>query len=162
MKIPKPLLILIIIIVILGVLSCSAGVIRGFDNESDPDPGSVRSRLGFDQDPIPVPLSDVRLIGCSLSNQDGDGLNDDIAISSSCDVTIENQFLRSRVLRLWVLSIGLFGTISVQQEIDGEFQPRSPKTKAFSNGGLLEISASGVGAVHVLVNCTCTLSVNPT
>lgn len=162
MKIPKPLLILIIIIVILGVLSCSAGVIRGFNKESDPDPGSVRSQLGFDQDPIPVPLSDVRLIGCTLSNQDGDEFSDDIAISGSCNVTIEDQFFRSRVLRLWVLSIALFGPISVQQEIDGEFQPRPPKTKDFNNGGLLEISASGVGAVHVRINCTCTLSVNPT
>jgi hypothetical protein len=137
-------------------------VIRGFDKESDPDPGSVRSRLGFDQDPIPVPLADVRLSGCALSNQDGDGLDDDIVISGSCDVTIENQFFRSRVLRLTVLSIAFLGPISVQQEIDGEYQPSPPKTKDFSNGGLLEISASGVGAVHVRIGCTCTLSVNPT
>jgi hypothetical protein len=162
MKIPKPLLILIVIIVILGVLSCSAGVIRGFNEEAPPSPEHAGSEAGFDQDPIPVPLADVGLSDCSRSDQDGDGLTDDIAISSSCDVTIENQFFRSRVLRLWVLSIGFLGPISVQQEIDGEYQPDPPKTKGFNNGGLLEISASGVGAVHVRIKCSCILSVNPT
>jgi hypothetical protein len=89
---------------------------------------------------------------CSKSDEDSDNAIDDITISSFCDITIEGQVLLPRVLRMSVASISFPGSISVQQEIDGRLQPDPPESEA-PEGGVVEISASGVGPVKIRVLC---------
>jgi hypothetical protein len=160
--VPKPLLIVIVIIVILGVVSCGAGVFRGLNEDTEPAPGNAADEAGIDElEPGPVPAKDVRVTGpntCSKSDDDDDGVFD-ITISTFCDVTIEGQVLLPRRLSLAVVSNPFPGATAVQQEIDGRLQPEPPESKA-PEGGVVEISASGVGPVKVRILCgSCVLRI---
>jgi hypothetical protein len=163
MNIPRPLLIVIIVIVILGVVSCGAGVFRGLNEDPNPSPENAGGEAGLDNvDPRPVPPADVRVTAgtCSISDQDSDGVVDDITISSFCDLTIEGQVLLPRVLRLSVASNAFPGVMAVQQEIDGRMQPDPPENKS-ATSGVKEVSASGLGPVKIRISCgSCLLRIS--
>jgi hypothetical protein len=153
-KIPKPLLIVIVIIVILGVVSCGAGVFRGLTEGDKP---AASDAAGVDGLAAPsVAATDVTVrppdngSSCSKKDEDSDGLVDDITMSESCDVFIKGQFL-PHVLRLGVASVS--SDISVQQEIDGKLQPDDPDGEDVDVGDIVEISATGLGEIHVRINC---------
>ena len=160
--VPKPLLIVIVVIIILGVVSCGAGVFRGLNEEPEPSPENAASEAKVDGlHPGPVPAEDVRVTSpgsCTKDDADSDGVFD-ITITASCDATIDGQVLFPRRLSLGVVSNSFPGTIAVQQEIDGRLQPEDPESKV-PKGGVVEISASGVGPVKIRILCgSCVLRI---
>lgn len=153
MKIPRPLLVVIVIIVILGVVSCGAGVFRGVNEETEPDASSAASDAGFDG-LINGPVEPQDISGPCLDN-----VHKLITVNTSCELNVEPVALLPRVLKLQVSSGTVF--VSVRQEIRGKLQPGSPQTEDFSPSETLEISVSGSTPVIVTLTCfgTCVLDV---
>ena len=168
-KIPKPLLIVIIIIVILGVVSCGAGVIRGLTDGPEPSasdaagdggPGLPSVKAG---DVTVSAASGVLFSSCSKTNEDGEAPAtdaspvDDITISNACDLTIAGQFL-PQVLRM---TLDADSDIAVQQEIGGRLQPDSLEFEDLDAGDAVDISVTGLGQAHFRINCgSCLLRID--
>src|SRR3954451_5663426 len=96
MNVPRPLLVVVLVIIVLGVVSCGVGVIRGRVENGDPTPAPTARFSGFGD--TPVPPGDVRAgAGCTRS----DPL---ITVAGSCVLTIDPQSLRPRSLVLRVTS----------------------------------------------------------
>ena len=170
-KIPKPLLIVIVIIVILGVVSCGAGVFRGLTEEDKPAASGAADKTAFGKLELPsvkaedVTVSDasgVFLSSCSKTDEDGESPQvdaspiDDITISTACDVTVEGQFL-PQVLRMTLVSST---AIAVQQELDGRLQPDSPEFEDRGDGASVDVSVTGTGQAHFRIRCgSCVLRI---
>jgi hypothetical protein len=154
MNIPRPLLIVIVVIVILGVVSCGAGVFRGLNEDPHPAPEDAGAKSGFDGlIKEPVPLGDIKIAGgdCSFSEVDSDGVAHAISVPSSCFFRVEPKALIPRVLKLEATSGS--AVVSVQQTIDGKPEPSPPKSTAIPSSGDLEISVSGSSPVEVTISC---------
>jgi hypothetical protein len=153
MKIPRPLLILIVIIVILGVLSCGVGVFRGSRSEATPAPGDAagQAHVGSLIDG-PVHIEDIT--GLCV-----DATNLRISFTTSCGLSVRPVALLPRVLKLRPTSGTV--TVSVRQEIKGTLQPDSPETKDFPPFDDVKISVSGSTPVLVSLTClgTCELDI---
>lgn len=153
--VPRPLLILIVVIVILGVVSCGAGVFRGLNEDPPPNPSDAAVD-GFVE--APVRRQDVRVEG--VGGGSCSRLGPTISISSDCLLTVEPQAIRPRVLRLQVLNDPV--DVTVRQEIDGELQPDDPETKTFNvfNDEDFEISIAGTSPIFVRLECgSCDLGI---
>ena len=157
MNIPRPLLTLVVIIIVLGVLSCGAGVFRGVrEATATPAPTPTASPRPLTDGLVnaPVPPSDV-----SVSTPSGGNcsiVGPDIIVTGECLVTVDPQTFRPRVLGLEVMS-GLV-TVVVRQEIRGSVRSSKPAIV----GGIFEVSVAGSSPVLVDVVCTsCSLSVSP-
>jgi hypothetical protein len=162
-KIPKPLLIVIIIIVILGVVSCGAGVFRGLTegNQTEASDAAGDGGLGLPS----VKAGDVTVSAvsggfppssCSKTNEDGESTDidetpiDDITISTACDVTVEGQLL-PQVLRM---TIDSSANIAVQQEIGGRLQPDPLEFQELDDDEAVDISVTGLGQAHFRISCS--------
>ena len=155
--IPKPLLIVIVVIVILGVVSCGAGVFRGL-NEGD-QPSASDAGAGFKGVLNgPVKAEDIRG-DCSVDVQQSQ-----ITVNSSCQLRLEPVALLPRVLKIEINSSSADPgvDVTVSQEIDGKIQ--SPDTKTISSNSSqapdFEVSAAGSSPVFVTLSCSsCVLDV---
>ena len=146
--VPRPLLILIVVIVILGVVSCGAGVFRGLDE--DPPPAPSDRPLG-DVINAPVNRRDVDVRGIDGGSCSRSGAT--VSISGDCLLTVEPQVIRPRVLRFEVINNPV--DVTVRQEIDGRLEPDDPETKTFFtfNDDEFEISVAGSSPVFALLEC---------
>ena len=59
MNVPRPLLVVVVVLIVLGVIACGAGVIRGRMENGDPTPEPTRRFEGFGNTAIP---RDVRSV----------------------------------------------------------------------------------------------------
>ena len=148
MNIPRPLLVVVVVIIVLGVIACGAGVIRGRMEDGDPTPPPTRRFEGFGD--TPIPRRDVRFTG-SCSNADALTVN----VSGLCSTTLEPRFLRPR--KLLVTVGGADVTVSVFQEIRGN---NESQTDDVDEGKVVEVAVAGTSPVTVQFNCpiACTLT----
>jgi hypothetical protein len=159
-KIPKPLLIFIVIIVILGVVSCGAGVFRGLTEDPQPAPENAGAGLkGVINGPFRA--EDINVIGgdCTVSTTPAR-----ITIPSSCQLRLEPVALLPRVLKVEINSTSADTDVdvTVSQEIDGKIQ--SPDTETIPRKPNqvpdFEISAAGSSPVFVTLSCSsCVLDI---
>jgi hypothetical protein len=155
-NIPKPLLVVIVIIIVLGVLSCGVGAIRGIQ-DANPTPAPFPTPTPF---VLPdgvitarVPEGDVSASASPSTNCSIAGVV--ITVISSCQLTVDPVAFLPRKLFLNVTSGPV--AIVVRQVIRGQMQHSDSETKPF---GVFEISVSGSSPVFVDIGCvSCTLEV---
>lgn len=157
MKIPKPLLIVIVVIVILGVVSCGAGVLRGVNQEPKPNASTAAGGFGG---VINGPLDprDIVVAGgnCTVSGAQ-------ITIPSVCDLRLEPVALLPRVLKLEIDASSTDDSVkvTVEQVIDGE--TRSGDDTVSPNGTAtpdIKVSVAGSSPISVTLECgSCVLDI---
>jgi hypothetical protein len=158
-KIPKPLLIVVIIIVILGVVSCGAGVFRGLTEGDQPS----ASNAGADFKGVingPFLAEDINVIGgdCTVSTTPAR-----ISIPSSCQLMLEPVALLPRVLKIEIdpTSSDDSVDVTVRQQVNDETQtPPAETLEPVSQDPDFEISVAGSTPVFVKLDCSsCLLNV---
>src|SRR6476646_9609087 len=139
MNVPRPLLVVVVVIVILGVVSCGAGVIRGRMDAAGPAPTPSAQFEGFGDSAVPPRDVSESGSGCSRSGAL-------ISVSGSCVLAIDPQSLRPRSLRLRATS----GTtdIVVTQIIRGETHASDPDSLSVGDDDA-KISVAGTSPVNV-------------
>ena len=144
MNVPRPLLVGVVVIVILGVVSCGAGVIRGRMDAAGPTHTPSVQFEGFGGSA--VPSGDVTTDGNGGCARNG-AL---ITISGMCMLTVDPQSLRPRTLRL----IATSGTavVVVTQSIRGETKQSDPDSLDVGDPAD-EISVAGTSPVNVILSC---------
>jgi hypothetical protein len=146
MQVPRPLLILIVVIVILGVVACTIGVARDNDEPaSGPNAGDRQAVEDF-FGPRPVPAAEASLSpGCSRVTVAG---QPHFQFNGSCTITVEPRGIFSRVLRMVVVS----GTplVSVTSNIRGDETTTDPEGP---DGNRIEVSIGGDSPVITNVSC---------
>lgn len=156
MNIPKPLLVVVVIIIVLGVLSCGVGAIRGIQ-DANPTPAPFPTPTPFVlPDGVitaPVPEGDVSASASPSTNCSIAGVL--ITVASGCRLTVDPVAFLPRKLFLKVTSGSV--TIVVSQFIRDHLRSSDADTKLF---GVFEISVSGSSPVFVDIGCgSCTLEV---
>jgi hypothetical protein len=146
MNVPRPLLVVVVVIVILGVVACGAGVIRGRMDAAGPTPPPTAQFGGFGE--ARVPSRDVRAIGGGCSRTDASA---DIAISGTCLLRIDPQSLRPRSLRL-IATFGNVDSVVVTQTIRGETRTSDPDSFGVGDDPV-KISVAGTSPVDVNLSC---------
>jgi hypothetical protein len=134
----------VVVIVILGVVSCGAGVIRGRMDAAGPPPTPSARFEGFGDSA--VPSRDV------TTDQNGGCTRNDpvITVSGTCVLTVDPQSLRPRSLRLLPTS----GTVVVvvTQSIRGETKASDPDSLSTGEAAA-KISVAGTSPVNVILSC---------
>lgn len=156
MNVPKPLLVVVVVIIVLGVLSCGVGVIRGIqDSSATPAPPPTPTPFVLPDGVIEAPVPSGDVTSSAVPSSSCTIAGPDITISTDCRLIVNPQAFQPRKLFLQVMSG--FVTIVVRQEIRGELRESDPDSKLV---GTFEISVSGSSPVFVDVECTsCTLKV---
>jgi hypothetical protein len=148
MNVPRPLLVVVVVIIILGVVSCGVGVIRGRMDAARPAPTPSVQFEGFGDSAVPA--RDVRSAGdCGRNGAD-------LTISGTCVLTVDPQSLRPRSLRL--LPISGTATVVVTQSIRGETQTSDPDSLSTGESAA-KISVAGTSPVNVILSCVTTCQV---
>ena len=146
MNVPRPLLVLVMIIIVLGVLSCGAGAVRGLhEDTATPAPMTDGLINGL------VSPDEVELTGnCSIIA--GPAIN----VVSTCALTMDPQALRPRKLHLVVAS----GTVLVtaSQQIRGELRSSEPTTRSVGDDVEDDVDVSVAGSSPVVVKLGCLVS----
>jgi hypothetical protein len=148
-NIPKPLLVVIVIIIVLGVLSCGAGALRGSQDAGDPTPGPGGGGAFGGQ----VAPADIELTGdCSF-------IPGAITVPSNCHLTMHPQAFIPRKLRLVVALAA--AVVTVSQVIQNDLRSSEPTTR--NPGQDIEVSVAGSSPVVVDVLCFsgCRLDFSP-
>ena len=144
MNVPRPLLVVVVVIIILGVVSCGAGVIRGRIDAAGTSPTPSVQFEGF---------GDSAVSQRDVTTDTGGGCNRSgalISVSGSCRLTVDPQSLRPRSLRL-IATIGT-ADIVVTQSIRGE-TPSSDVHALHVGDDPVEISIAGTSPVDITVSC---------
>jgi hypothetical protein len=139
-NVPRPLLVLVVVIIVLGVLSCGAGVFRGIQ-EDTATPAPMTGLITAPVPPGDVSVSTPNGGTCSIAGSV-------ITVGSNCRVTVDPQTFRPRKLYLGVATGTL--TAVVRQEIRGRLQSSNSESPA---SGTFSISVAG--SSPVLVDLTC-------
>jgi len=145
-NVPRPLLVLVLVIVILGVASCGVGVIRGRMDAAGPTPAAVKQFDGVGESVIL--RKDVTFTG-DCPNDPGDLT---VAVSGTCQTVIEPRFLRSQKLK--VTPSGGNVVVTVSQKIRGETKQQSDTV---NNGDLVDVAVAGTSPVTIAFSCICSL-----
>jgi len=143
--VPRPLLILVIVIILIGVVACGAGVIRGRMDAAGPSPTPSTRFDGFGDSTVPPKDVKIEPDGGSCSASTGDPVT--VGISGHCLMTINPRSLLPRRLQL---TAGGDVTVTVTQKIRGEDHS---KDKGFSDGQTIEASVAGTSPVRVAFDC---------
>lgn len=131
--IPRPLLIVVLILVVLGALSCTAAGFKGPPDRDD-------LHLPFDAEPIAA--SEIGATG-SCTKQ---GV--EITVTTACELTVPAQQFPPSELRLRVVAGSV--SVTVFQVIRGEVHEQND---SFDGGERFEISAAGERDVRVSLVC---------
>ncbi|MFL5674985.1 MAG: hypothetical protein ACJ779_08265 [Chloroflexota bacterium] len=151
MNVPRPLLVVVVVIVILGITSCGAGVVRGRLDAAGPTAAPTTLFRGLSDEP--VPRRDVRIDALDGGSCNESGTPVTVTVATHCLMTVDPRSLRPRTLRLDAVGPPIF--VVVGQEIRGE---RHTKDKLFPVSGVIEVSVAGTTPVTVDVSCSCTLT----
>ncbi len=142
MNVPRPLLVVVVVIIVLGVIACGAGVIRGRIDATGPTPRPTPQFDGFGDSSVPP--RDVTDVG------DGcDRTGAVVTITGGCLLRVDPQSLRPRSLRLRVTNGSV--DVVVQQSIRG--YTRTSDSDSFSVGQQAKISVAGTSPVDVILTC---------
>ena len=150
MNVPRPLLVVVVVIIILGVVSCGAGVIRGRLDAAGPSPAPSVRFEGFSD--RAVPRRDVTIEAISGSCTES-GVPVKVTVTSQCRLTVDPRSLLPRKLKLAAAGAPIF--VVVRQDIRGETRT---KDKLFLTDDTIEVSVAGTSPVIVDVSCSCTLT----
>jgi hypothetical protein len=146
MNVPRPLLVVVVVIIVLGVIACGAGVIRGRMENGDATPEPTRRFEGFGDSAIP--RREVTFGGDCENDPD----DESVAVNGTCATTLEPRFLRPR--KLIVTVSGGDVNVTVRQEIRGK---RETQSDTVDNGDEVEVAVAGTSPVSVFFSCTCSL-----
>jgi hypothetical protein len=137
--IPRPLLILFVVVVVLGFISCGAAGLKGDPGESDPS---------WDFKPEGIPIAEVGTDdGCSIADTV-------ITVPSACTLTIEAKPFPPRELRLEVLEGTPF--VSIVQEVRDH---RETNSHEFEPGATFGVSGLvGEKVIAIDIQCVTFLS----
>jgi len=152
MNVPRPLLVVVVVIIVLGVIACGAGVIRGRIDAASPTATPATRFEGFGNSAVPA--RDVRIQAFDGGTCSGSGDPVTVSIADKCRFTIDPRSLGPR--RLQVSGAGAPYNVLVKQDIRGE---ERSKDKTFFSDGLVEVSVAGTSPVVVEFRCTsCTMT----
>ncbi len=152
MNVPRPLLIVAVLIVVLGVLACGVGAGRALNDR--PAPANSSPRADLDIVPVfPIAGRDVVMSG-SCTEQTVAGERRFTGTSCALTVTPSGFFPHELRLRLDAGS----GTMTVSQEIRGDVRT---STKAIPGANPLHVRVAGSSPVTALLACfaQCTVAV---
>jgi hypothetical protein len=154
--VPRPLLILVIVIIVLGVVACGIGVARGRLDAAGPTDTPAVQFGSFGE--ARVPARDVRAISSGCSRASFDAV--DIDVSGSCVLRIDPQSLRPRSLFLRATSGSV--TASITQKVRNE-TPTSDSDTLSSGIEGTKISIAGTSPVDVNLSCfgSCSVQILP-
>jgi hypothetical protein len=141
MNVPRPLLVVVVVIIVLGVIACGAGVIRGRMDAGRPKQTPSVQFDGFGDSK--VPSRDVAVVG---SGCDRSGAV--ITITTTCLLIADPQSIRPRTLHLDVTSGSVKAVVA--QQIRGETRTSDPNPDPTDP---IEVSVSGTSPVRVTLNC---------
>jgi hypothetical protein len=152
MNVPRPLLVVVIVIIVLGVVACGVGFARGRLENGRPTPDPTTRFEGVSDQT--VPRRDVRIVALDGGTCSEAGNPVKVTVANHCRMTIEPRSLRPRKLRLDVA--GPPYLVVVTQEIRGSVQS---KDKSFTTNDTVEVSVAGTSPVVVDFSCSsCTLT----
>ncbi len=146
LDVPKPIIIVVIIVIALGVVSCAVGGLRG---ATEGEPALADNPFDFEGllDPQPIRAAELGLAG--VNGGDCQRAGAVIQVSGTCRLLVEARILPPRELRVRVDS----GTaiVVVRQEVRGEVET-SPD-EDFSFGEIFDVSGGGTDDIQVFVAC---------
>jgi hypothetical protein len=154
MKVPRPLLILVVVIVVLGVVACTVGLARDNDSSGDRPSGDSQHSVEDFFGPRNVPAAEASLSsGCSLVNVSNEP---HFKFTNDCTITVQPRGIFSRILRM----VRVSGTpvVSVTSNIRGDETTTDPEGP---DGNRIEVSIGGDSPVVInITSCgTCDLRV---
>jgi hypothetical protein len=146
LDVPKPILIVVIIVIALGVVSCAVGGLRG---ATEGPPALGDNPFDFENllDPQPIRAAELGLAGVNGGSCQRAGAV--IQVAGTCQVLVEGRILPPRELRVRIDS----GTanVVVRQEVRGEVETSDPES--FTPGETFDVSGGGTNDVEVFVAC---------
>ncbi|HEV8516307.1 MAG TPA: hypothetical protein VGQ47_01550 [Candidatus Limnocylindrales bacterium] len=159
MNLPRPLLIVVLVISVLGALSCGLGVLRGPEKRPAETP-DASGRARADSLPLLAPrrvrAEEVAASPSAACSRSGSV----ITVTGTCTITVARAGFRPGKL---VLTVG--GGAFVAARVTEVRQPqRTVSTdETFGPGRTFDVTSSGSGDTALVVECasTCTLTVGP-
>jgi hypothetical protein len=160
---PRPLRILLIVVIVLGIVSCGIGFARGrIDSEPSTSPTptfkpidlGLRRVLGDAIDTEPFGSGDCSpaLVDSAVVISVTSGL-----LGGGCQLSVQPDAFRPRELVLRVG--GGAANVRVEQTVQG--RSGSSEEKSVSAGEAIEMTVAGSDELRIYVSCGCTLTVEP-
>lgn len=149
LSIPRPLLIVVAIVLVLGVASCGLGLLRG--READPEP----TQLGLSLPRVGAEAITATGFGGGSCNRSGTTISVSGGLTGGCQLSIRPQPLRPRELVLQVS--GGDATVVVEQRVQG--REASSEPESVEAGDPIELTVAGTDELRIRIRCTCTLTV---